>query len=125
MIRVKISLVIITSIIVLGISGIFILKNKTDDLLVILDETQALSEEGRISEAADLADELNKEWESYQKIASIFVRNEKISGVQTSMSRIKPLIENENDELNAEFESARSSLEWIIESEIPAITNIL
>ncbi len=41
------------------------------------------------------------------------------------MSRLKPLIENENDELNAEFENARSALEWIVESEIPKLTNIL
>ena len=53
------------------------------------------------------------------------VRNDKITSVQTSMSRLKPLIEKDNDELNAEFENAKSGLEWIIESEIPKLTNIL
>ena len=81
--------------------------------------------DGRTAESAILAEELNDKWEKYQKTASIFVRNEKISSVQTSMSRLKPLIENENDELNAEFENARSALEWIVESEIPKLTNIL
>ncbi|MGN0621498.1 MAG: DUF4363 family protein [Porcipelethomonas sp.] len=123
--RVKISIAIIAGIILFGIVGIFVVDHKTDDLLNMLDETQQLSSQGKTEEAAELADELNSKWEKYQKVASIFVRNEKISGVQTSMSRLKPLIENENDELNAEFENARSSLEWIIESEIPKLTNIL
>ena len=39
--------------------------------------------------------------------------------------RLKPLIDKDNDELNAEFENAKSGLEWIIESEIPKLTNIL
>ncbi len=125
MVRVKISIVIIAAIIIFGISGIIILDNKTDRIISMLDQTQALSSEGKTAEAAELADEMNREWENYQKTASIFVRNEKISSVQTSISRLKPLIENDNDELNAEFENAKSSLKWIIESEIPKISNIL
>ena len=54
----------------------------------------------------------------------MIIRNDKISMVEDSMSRLRPLIEAENDELTAEFSNARSSLMWIIESEIPRFTNI-
>ncbi len=123
--RVKISLGIIIGIIIFGVSGIFIIKHETNEILDMLNNVQSIFSDGRTAESAILAEELNDKWEKYQKTASIFVRNEKISSVQTSMSRLKPLIENENDELNAEFENARSALEWIVESEIPKLTNIL
>ena len=125
MVRIKISLGIVVAIIVLSVSGIFVLDYKTDRVLKLLEETRSYSDEGDNEKALEAADSLEKEWEKYQTYASIFVRNDKITNVQTSMSRLKPLIEKDNDELNAEFENAKSGLEWIIESEIPKLTNIL
>lgn len=125
MVRIKISLGIVVAIIVLSVSGIFVLDYKTDRVLELLEETRSYSDEGDNEKALEAADNLEKEWEKYHTYASIFVRNDKITNVQTSMSRLKPLIEKDNDELNAEFENAKSGLEWIIESEIPKLTNIL
>lgn len=125
MVRIKISLGIIIAIIVLSISGIFVLDYKTDRVMELLDETRSYSDKGDNEKALEAAERLEKEWEKYHTYASIFVRNDKITNVQTSMSRLKPLIEKDNDELNAEFENAKSGLEWIIESEIPKLTNIL
>ena len=125
MVRIKISLGIVVAIIVLSVSGIFVLDYKTDRVLKLLEETRSYSDEGYNEKALEAADSLEKEWEKYHTYASIFVRNDKITNVQTSMSRLKPLIEKDNDELNAEFENAKSGLEWIIESEIPKLTNIL
>ena len=125
MVRIKISLGIVVAIIVLSVSGIFVLDYKTDRVLKLLEETRSYSDEGDNEKALEAADSLEKEWEKYHTYANIFVRNDKITNVQTSMSRLKPLIEKDNDELNAEFENAKSGLEWIIESEIPKLTNIL
>ncbi len=125
MVRIKISLGIVVAIIVLSVSGIFVLDYKTDRVLKLLEETRSYSDEGDNEKALEAVDSLEKEWEKYHTYASIFVRNDKITNVQTSMSRLKPLIEKDNDELNAEFENAKSGLEWIIESEIPKLTNIL
>ena len=125
MVRIKISLGIVVAIIVLSVSGIFVLDYKTDRVLKLLEETRSYSDEGDNEKALESADSLEKEWEKYHTYASIFVRNDKITNVQTSMSRLKPLIEKDNDEFNAEFENAKSGLEWIIESEIPKLTNIL
>ena len=115
MVRIKISLGIIIAMLVMSVSGIFILNYKTDRVLELLNETRSYSDKGDSEKALEAADSLEKEWEKYHTYAS----------VQTSMSRLKPLIEKDNDELNAEFENAKSGLEWIIESEIPKLTNIL
>ncbi|MGN1480784.1 DUF4363 family protein [Porcipelethomonas sp.] len=123
--RIKVSLAILVSIIILCICTIFVLDNKTDKVIELLDETKKYSDEGDTQKALESVKILEKEWEQYQSFASIFVRNDKITSVQTSMSRLRPLIENNNDELNAEFENARSSLEWIVESEIPRFSNIM
>lgn len=125
MTRIKISCGILLLIIIMGISGYFLLKHEVNEVIDNIDKTQALSDEGRIDEALAAADLLLKDWDKFHTYASVFVNNNKISPAQISISRIKPLIESGNDELSAEYETARSALKWIIESEIPRLTNIL
>ncbi len=122
--RVKICLGIIIAIIIISISGIFYLDIKTDEIIKLIDETKKYSDMNDTENALKSVNELEKKWEKYHIYASILVRNDKISSVQTSISRLRPLIEKENDELNAEFANARSNLQWIVESEIPRFTNI-
>lgn len=47
MIRIKISIGIIAAIIVLGAVGFFMLKNETDEIIAMLDETRELSDKGK------------------------------------------------------------------------------
>ena len=125
MIRIKISIGIIAAIIVLGAVGFFMLKNETDEIIAMLDETRELSDNGKKEEALESVDALLEEWDKFHTYASVFVNNDKISATQNSMSRLKALIETDNDELNPEYDTAESSIKWIVESEIPRWTNIL
>lgn len=125
MVRIKISIGIIAAIIILGVAGIFVLDHKTDRVIDMLEETKKYSDAGDTQMAIEAVGKLEQEWERYHTFASIFVRNDKITSVQTSMSRLRPLIEKDNDELNAEYENVKSGLEWIIESEIPKLSNIM
>ena len=122
--RVKVCFGILIAIILLGISGILIIDYKTDGIIKLIDETKMYSDSGDTENALESVGKLEEKWYRYHKLASILVRNEKISAVQESISRLRPLIEKENDELNAEFANARGNLEWIVESEIPGFTNI-
>ena len=122
--RVKVCFGILIAIILLGISGILIIDYKTDGIIKLIDETKMYSDSRDTESALESVGKLEEKWYKYHKLASIFVRNEKISAVQESISRLRPLIEKENDELNAEFANARGNLEWIVESEIPGFTNI-
>lgn len=122
--RVKLCFGILIAIIVFGIGGILIIEHKTTDIIKLVDKTQYYSDMGNTEKALEAVDELEKQWIKYHKLASVIVSNDKISDVQNSVSRIQPLIESQVDELNAEIANARSSLMWIIESEIPRFTNI-
>jgi len=122
--RVKVCFGILIAIILLGISGILIIDYKTDGIIKLIDETKMYSDSGDTQSALESVSKLERAWHKYHKTASILVRNDKISAVQESISRLRPLIEKENDELNAEFANARGNLEWIVESEIPRFTNI-
>jgi hypothetical protein len=53
MIRIKISIGIIAAIIVLGAVGFFMLKNETDEIIAMLDETRELSDKGKKEEALE------------------------------------------------------------------------
>ncbi|MGN1086731.1 MAG: DUF4363 family protein [Porcipelethomonas sp.] len=125
MIRIKISLGIIIAIIVLGVSGFFVLRHETNEIISLIDETKSYSDSENTESALKSADKLLKKWDKYHTYASVFINNDKISDAQESISRIKALIQTDNDELNAEYDSAKSALKWIVESEIPRWTNIL
>lgn len=125
MIRIKISFVIIVLIIVLGISGFFVLKQKTNDVIELIDETKAFSDSENTEKALDSVEILMEKWDKFHTYASVFINNEKISVAQSSIARLKSLIEEKSDEVSAELETAKSALKWIIESEIPRWTNIL
>lgn len=125
MIRIKISFGIIIAIIVLGVSGFFVLRHETNEIIELIDETKSYSDSENTEEALKSADKLLKKWDKFHTYASVFINNNKISDVQESVSRLKALIETGNDELNAEYDSAKSTLKWIVESEIPRWTNIL
>ncbi len=125
MIRIKISFAIIAAIIVLGISGFFVLRHETLEVMDYLDQTRELADSGRKTEALESADRLLGDWDKFHTYASIFITNDKISDAQESISRIRALIETDNDELDAEFDTAEVALNWIIEGEIPRLTNIL
>ena len=123
--RIKLCCVMLFVIIVFCCWGFSFISSQTGELTALLEHTEQLAESGSKKEAIDSAKELEKVWEEYQDIASIFVRNDKISGAQTSMTRLCSMIKNESEELGAEFSNARSCLEWIVESEMPKIYNIL
>lgn len=122
--RVKLCFGILIAIILFGIAGILIIDYKTDDVLKLVEETKEYSDSGDTQAALRAVEELEQAWEKYHKIASVLVRNDKISAVAESIARIRPLIEKENDELNAEFANTQGSLKWIVESELPRLSNI-
>lgn len=125
MVRIKISLGIIAAIIIIGVSGFFVLKHESNEVISNIEKTRALAETEKIDEALESADVLVNDWNKFHKYASIFVNNDKISAAQNSISRIKSLIETGSDEINAELDTASSAIKWIVESEIPRWTNIL
>ena len=123
--RVRLCAVTVISVIIFTVLSLICLAGRTNEVIDLARKTQALADSGEKEKALESALELEKLWEDYQDIASVFVKNDKISGVQTSMIRIYPLIQADSEEIDAEFANVISGLEWIVESEIPRVTNIL
>lgn len=123
--RIKICAVLLGLITAGSVLSLIFMKNETERIIDILSETEQLVQAGEREKAMEMAKYLESRWEDYQSFASIFVRNEKISNVQTSMVRLYYMIEADSEELGGEFANTRSGLEWIVESEIPVISNIL
>lgn len=90
----------------------------------MLEDTQKLMEEGKQEEALIEADKLIDYWDKLRNRSHFLVRSDKIGNINASFARIKPYIEEDNDELNAEFESVKEMLEWFYKSEMPYPNNI-
>lgn len=125
MTRVKISLVILLMIIMLCVSSLLWIDFKLDKVSEFLEETITFSRNGETEKAVESSKKMVKEWESFHDIGGVLIRSDKITSVQTSMSRITPLVRKNHDELEAEYENAKQGLEWIFESELPLLKNIL
>lgn len=90
----------------------------------MLEDTQKLMEEGKQEEALIEADKLIDYWDKLRNKSHFLVRCDKIGNINASIARIKPYIEEDNDELNAEFESVKEMLKWFYKSEMPYPNNI-
>ena len=123
--RVKLCLATIIAVMGISVFGLWYLDVRTDRITELTERVMRLAKSGNRELALKEEERLYREWEDYQNAASIFVRNEKIADVQNSMARIRPMIENDCDELYAEFANVLSGLEWIVESEIPRISNVM
>ncbi len=123
--RVKLSIAILLLILSYSITSTFIIKHSTDKLIGAIEDTQQLVDQGKEKEAIESMDRLYDISESYDDIASIFIRSDKTSGIPTSLARIKPLIKKDNDEVHAELESLKALVKWIYKSERPVYSNIL
>lgn len=124
MARIKISLVIIILITVGSIFSTYAIQNKYHKLLTMIENTQALVENGKQEEAVTEADKIIEYWEKLHKGSNVIVRSDKIAEIHVTIARIKPHIVEENDELSAEFESLKEMIRWLYESEMPYPSNI-
>lgn len=90
----------------------------------MIENTQALVENGKHEEAVAEADKIIEYWEKLHKGSNVIVRSDKIAEIHVTIARIKPHIVEENDELSAEFESLKEMIRWLYESEMPYPSNI-
>lgn len=124
MARIRISLVIIMLITFGSILSTYVIRDKYSKLLTMVEHTQSLVEEGRRDEAIAEAERLMDYWGKLSNRSHFLVRSDKIADLNSSIARIKPYIEDESEELNAEIESVKGMIEWLYESEMPYPNNI-
>ena len=83
-----------------------------------------LEEMGDTSGAADKARQMNEDWESFRKKASVLLKYDKLVEIDRLCSRIEHLTENEEDEMAAELSELRHMLEMLKSGETPLVTSV-
>lgn len=122
--RVKLCSLILLSIIVLSIGSVLFLNHKCNQVLSQISAVEVLYEKKKTAEALEKTDELCRLWNQTYKILSILVKNDKLSDINGIMARLRPLLEENNEEVAAELQSAAHQLDVIRKTEFPYLHNI-
>lgn len=123
--RVKLCAVILLILIALSVGSLWLISYNCNKLTLQIAEVQELYENREIPSALKKADELNRSWRSCYKLLSCLVKHDKLSEINSSIARIRPFLENDDDELNAEFGSILYQINLLRDTEFPYLHNIL
>ena len=112
---------------IMGYSAIaaWIIKGENAELISIAEEVAEYNKNGDTANAGAAAERLTEKWSRFEKNMSVFVRDDKLYTLSTSVSKVQPYITAANDELDAELENIRRQLKLIYRSELPMWYNIL
>ena len=104
-------------------SGIWV-KCRCDVILSEINVIYDLEEMGDTSGAADKARQMNEDWDSFRKKASVLLKYDKLVEIDRLCSRIEHLTENEEDEMTAELSELQHMLEMLKSGETPLVTSV-
>ncbi len=119
------SVCLMLAIISYSTASAFIIGHENNKLISVIDEISAYSEKGDSEKAVAAAELLSLEWYKYERRMSVLVRDDKLNTISASVARIKPYIEEANDELDAELQNISRQLTIIYRTELPMWYNIL
>lgn len=122
--RITFCLLILVLVIAFCGTSLYVIRSGSERLCSAVEEIQILSEQKKTAEALAKCEELNRTWTSYYHTLSFFVKGDKLSGINSSIAKIKPYLESDNDELNAELDSILYQTRWIWETEFPYFYNV-
>lgn len=123
--RVAMAFSLIGAIIVYAAVASLCLINWQGDVTEIIDEIKLYNESGDNGKTSVTADRLTDEWKSLEKKMSIFVCDEKLNNISSSVAKVPQFVDEANDELDAELESIRRQLKLICRGELPLWYNLL
>ncbi len=123
--RFVLSLAILVIIVCYSASGIFILKEKNNRLINLLNEILYYYNSNDYDKALSLAKSFDKDWYDYERKMSVLVHDNKIQNINMSVAKIKPYLNDKNEELNAEIESICHQIELMYQAEFPTWYNIM
>lgn len=122
--RCFLALSVIALLVCASLFSLFLLKEKSGEIIEITDSIYNMCENGDYENAEAKANELLKYWEKASRSLNILVDTDRISAINSSVYRLEPLIESDCDELTAEIESIKANAKWLYECEMPVWYNI-
>lgn len=124
MTRIKISVLIILTLILISIfSGMWI-NSRCKSLIELSAQTEELFSSDEQEKAVEYAKKIETEWEDFRSVACVLVGNSKLAEIDRMCARIKHLAENDSEELLSELTELEHMLDLLRCGEIPKITSI-
>ncbi len=123
--RVVMAFALIGAILFYSVIASVCLSGWRDSITDIIDEIRLYNENGDSGKASVAADKLTDEWVSLEKKMSIFVSDEKLNNISSTVAKIPQYVTEANDELDAELESIRRQLGLLYRGELPLWYNLL
>ena len=123
--RVKLCSVILVVLITITIGTLFMIQKKCTELKDLAGQTLILYENKSTEEALKKAEELNQTWDKHYKFFHCSVKNDKLYNINSEIAKIKPLIENNDDQVISELNSLIYELDFLSNNETPHIYNII
>lgn len=123
--RVKTAFALIAAILLYAVIASACLVSWQREIVGIIDEIKLYSENGDSRKTSAAAEKLSFEWTSLEKKMSIFVCDEKLDNISSSVAKVPQFVTEANDELDAELESIRRQLKLLCRGEMPLWYNLL
>lgn len=123
--RVKVCVGILLGLVLVAIITLSIISSRCDALTNQVMAIGVLTERKEMAAALEQVDALDRSWEGDYKLLSCLVRHEKLADINASLAKLKPLIENGNDEVSAEVSSILFQISLLKETEFPYLYNLL
>ena len=123
--RVVMAFALLAAIVLYSVTASICLNGWQNNITYIIDEIRLCNEKGDSENASAAADKLTYTWTKLEKGMSIFVSDEKLNNISSSVAKLPQFVTEANDELDAELESIRRQLKLICRGELPLWYNLL
>lgn len=122
--RVYLSLIITAAIIAVNICSHLLIIHEEKNISQTLTMIQQYMDGEQKEEALTQTDELTGQWDKSRKRLAFFVSDRNLDEISDSIAKIKPLIDSDSDEVNAEAEYVKRKLRRTHIKDLPYIHNI-
>lgn len=122
--RVKISLVILLSMVIFGTSTSVWINKKCRGFLRSISTIQELVSQGSTDEAVAAAAELESDWSSFRTIASVILRSDRLGEIDRCAAGVIFEINSDAGEAPTALEELRHMISSLRKSETPVFTSV-
>lgn len=105
---------------------LYIVFNPANESINLIEQAEALSENGKNQEAADICHKVSKLWDSSNPTINMFIQHEKTVEISSDIKEMTFCLENGKEfEFRLAAEKLKEDLKTIMDNELPHISNIL
>lgn len=117
--------IIIVLLITTAVFGYCSIKNTSDSILESLEATIQSFRNDDLESAVEHADAAEREWNEFFEVHVFITDKEHMLEITSSLTKIKAMAQENNDELIIEAQSAKKLIEIYLDKQNPELMNIL